>query len=55
MLRACAIPLGSQPKGTTPKMDIEPAAPQPLWQRIWNFPLVAMLAAWWLVQRLFDL
>lgn len=26
-------------------MDTEPAAPQPLWQRIWNFPLVAMLAA----------
>lgn len=26
-------------------MDTENAAPQPLWQRIWNFPLVAMLAA----------
>lgn len=26
-------------------MNTEPAAPQPLWQRIWNFPLVAMLAA----------
>jgi len=26
-------------------MDTEHAAPQPLWQRIWNFPLVAMLAA----------
>jgi membrane protease YdiL (CAAX protease family) len=26
-------------------MDTEPAAPLPLWQRIWNFPLVAMLAA----------
>ena len=26
-------------------MDIEPAAQPPLWKRIWNFPLVAMLAA----------
>jgi membrane protease YdiL (CAAX protease family) len=26
-------------------MDTENAAPQPLWKRIWNFPLVAMLAA----------
>lgn len=26
-------------------MDTEHAAPQPLWLRIWNFPLVAMIAA----------
>jgi uncharacterized protein len=26
-------------------METEHAAPQPLWQRIWNFPLVAMLVA----------
>lgn len=26
-------------------MDTEHAAPQPLWKRIWNFPLVAMLVA----------
>ncbi|MCM0000246.1 MAG: CPBP family intramembrane metalloprotease [Erythrobacter sp.] len=26
-------------------MDTENAAPQPLWKRIWNFPLVAMLVA----------
>ena len=26
-------------------MDTDQAAPQPLWLRIWNFPLVAMLAA----------
>lgn len=26
-------------------MDTETVAPQPLWKRIWNFPLVAMLAA----------
>jgi hypothetical protein len=26
-------------------MDTDNAAPRPLWQRIWNFPLVAMLAA----------
>lgn len=26
-------------------MDTENTAPPPLWQRIWNFPLVAMLAA----------
>jgi membrane protease YdiL (CAAX protease family) len=26
-------------------MDTEHAAPQPLWQRIWNFPLVTMLVA----------
>lgn len=26
-------------------MDTENAAPQPLWKRIWEFPLVAMLAA----------
>lgn len=26
-------------------MDTETASPQPLWKRIWNFPLVAMLVA----------
>ncbi len=30
-------------------MDAEHTAPQPLWKRIWNFPLVAMLAAMVLV------
>ncbi|MEE4317850.1 MAG: type II CAAX endopeptidase family protein [Erythrobacter sp.] len=45
MARTYAILSVQHTRGASQIMEAEPAAPQPLWKRIWNFPLVAMLVA----------